>query len=90
MGARAQLAKALIERHELKPAVAMDMVNTVIDELVELIRSRDKVYVYNFGTFKNLIKEPRRIEAKGGRQEMIVPKRRFVKFKASKYLRRYP
>lgn len=66
-----------------------DLVNEIIEEIIEGLKTKDIVKIHNFGTFKIKNKKSRVGRNPKTKEEFIISDRRVVSFKPSKSILNY-
>ena len=63
-----------------------DLVNEIIEEIIEGLKSKNIVKIHNFGTFKIKKKNARKGRSPKTKEEVIIPPRKVISFIPSKYI----
>ncbi|WP_027120961.1 HU family DNA-binding protein [Mycoplasma leonicaptivi] len=77
----------IAERTELTPKKIEEVLDSMVFVLKEQLILEDSVRLSHLGIFSTVVKPQRTIINRFTKEEQIVPQKRVVKYKPSKYLR---
>lgn len=82
-----QLAECIFKKLDIKRFEAYTFIDLLIETIGDQLVSGDKIVISNFGTFKVLTRQEKRVINPNDKKEMKIPSRRIVKFLPSKNLK---
>jgi len=82
------LIKALSSNLDITQTESRILLNTTIEEIINLLQEGDSFREKDFGTFKSIIREKRMGYHPIKQKKMLLPKKRKIKFTASLGLKR--
>ncbi|CCP24136.1 HU family DNA-binding protein [Mycoplasmopsis cynos] len=83
----AQVAEMTEDTLNLSPKQVNEVLETMLFVLKEQLLIEDSVRLSHFGIFSTVVKPQRTIINRFTKQEQVVPQKRIIKYKPSKYLR---
>ncbi|MCU0289870.1 MAG: HU family DNA-binding protein [Acidobacteria bacterium] len=82
-----ELAENIYKKLDIKRFEAYSFIDLLIETIIENLSEGNKIVMSNFGTFKVLLRQKKKVVNPNDKKEMIIPKRKIVKFYPSKNLR---
>ncbi|MCK4761603.1 MAG: HU family DNA-binding protein [Candidatus Aminicenantes bacterium] len=82
-----EISESIYKKLNIKRFEAYSFVDLMIEVIVENLSKNKKVMVSNFGTFKVVERQPKRVINPNSKEAMIIPGRKIVKFFPSKTLK---
>ena len=83
-----EVSEIIYKKLDVKRFEAYHFIDLLIEVIVENLTKGKKVVISNFGTFKIIQREKKRVINPNNKQAMIIPAKKIVKFIPSKNLRR--
>ncbi|SYV97496.1 HU family DNA-binding protein [Mycoplasmopsis edwardii] len=82
-----QVAEMTEDTLKLTPKQVDEVLETMLFVLKEQLLAEESVRLSHFGIFSTVVKPQRTIINRFSKQEQVVPRKRVIKYKPSKYLR---
>jgi DNA-binding protein HU-beta len=82
-----QLAERIFKKLDIKRFEAYNFIDLLIEAIGEQLAKGEKVVISNFGTFKVVKRQEKRVINPNDKKEMTIPHRKVVKFLPSKNLK---
>lgn len=82
-----QLAERIFKKLDVKRFEAYNFIDLLIEAIGEQLAKGEKVVISNFGTFKVVKRQEKRVINPNDKKEMTIPQRTVVKFLPSKNLK---
>lgn len=82
-----QLAERIFKKLDVKRFEAYNFIDLLIEAIGEQLAKGEKVVISNFGTFKVVKRQEKRVINPNDKKEMTIPPRTVVKFLPSKNLK---
>jgi nucleoid DNA-binding protein len=82
-----EISESIYRKLNIKRFEAYSFIDLLIEVIVENLSKKKKVVVSNFGTFKVVERQEKRVINPNNKQAMIIPARKIVKFFPSKNLK---
>ncbi|AKF40891.1 bacterial nucleoid DNA-binding protein [Mycoplasmopsis canis UFG4] len=82
-----QVSEMTEDTLKLSPKQVDQVLDTMLFVLKEQLLAEDSVRLSHFGIFTTVVKPQRTIINRFSKQEQVVPQKRVIKYKPSKYLR---
>lgn len=82
-----ELAESMYKKLDVKRFEAYTFIDLLIETVVENLNYGDKVVISNFGTFKVVERQEKRVINPNNNDAMMIPARKIVKFLPSKNLK---
>lgn len=82
-----ELAESIYKKLDIKRFEAYSFIDLLIETVVENLGEGNKIVMSNFGTFKVLHRQKKKVINPNDKKAMIIPRRKIVKFYPSKNLR---
>lgn len=82
-----ELAESMYKKMDIKRFEAYTFIDLLIETVVENLNQGDKVVISNFGTFKVVERQEKRVINPNNNDAMMIPARKIVKFLPSKNLK---
>lgn len=83
-----EISESIFRKLNIKRFEAYSFIDLLIEVIVENLSKKKKVVVSNFGTFKVVERQEKRVINPNDKQPMIIPARKIVKFFPSKNLKK--
>ncbi len=83
-----EVSEVIYKKLGVKRFEAYHFIDLLIEVIVENLSNGKKVVISNFGTFKIIQREKKRVINPNNKQAMIIPAKKIVKFIPSKNLKR--
>ncbi len=83
-----EISEIIYEKLDVKRFEAYNFIDLLIDVIVENLSKGKKVVISNFGTFKIIQREKKRVINPNNKEAMIIPPKKIVKFFPSKNLKK--
>lgn len=84
---RKDIAESIHKKVGIKRFEAYGFVDLLIESISECLHTGEKVVLSNFGTFKVVQRQRKRVINPNDKQAMFIPERKIVKFIPSRELR---
>ncbi len=78
------VAECIYKKLQIKRFEAYGFIDLLIETIGEQLMKKEKVVISNFGTFKVVKREKKRVLNPNDKNEMIIPAQNIVKFYPSK------
>jgi nucleoid DNA-binding protein len=82
-----ELAESIYRKLDIKRFEAYSFIDLLIDTLLEELCEGNKVVMSNFGTFKVVERQKKKVINPNDKKAMVIPGRKIVKFYPSKNLK---
>jgi len=82
-----EIAESIYRKLEIKRFEAYTFIDLLIEVLVENLKEGNKVVISNFGTFKVVERQEKRVFNPNNKKAMIIPAGKIAKFLPSKNLK---
>jgi nucleoid DNA-binding protein len=82
-----ELAESIYKKLDIKRFEAYSFIDLLIETLLEELYEGNKVVLSNFGTFKVVERQKKKVINPNDKKAMIIPGRKIVKFYPSKNLK---
>lgn len=83
-----ELAAVMVQDSDITKSAALTVIDSLVDTLTEELKKNDgKITLVGFGTFKTITKKKKKGRNPQTGEEIIIPKKRVVKFVAGKKLK---
>jgi nucleoid DNA-binding protein len=82
-----ELAESIYKKLDIKRFEAYSFIDLLIETLLEELGEGNKVVLSNFGTFKVVERQKKKVINPNDKKAMIIPRRKIVKFYPSKNLK---
>jgi len=82
-----ELAESIYKKLDIKRFEAYSFIDLLIETLLEELCEGNKVVLSNFGTFKVVERQKKKVINPNDKKAMIIPRRKIVKFYPSKNLK---
>jgi nucleoid DNA-binding protein len=82
-----EIADSIYKKLEIKRFEAYTFIDLLIEVLVENLKEGNKVVISNFGTFKVVKRQEKRVINPNNKEAMIIPAGKIAKFLPSKNLK---
>jgi len=82
-----EIAESIYRKLEIKRFEAYTFIDLLIEVLVENLKEGNKVVISNFGTFKVVERQEKRVINPNNKKAMIIPAGKIAKFLPSKNLK---
>lgn len=82
-----EMAESIYKKLEVKRFEAYSFIDLLIETMVENLADGKKVMMSNFGTFKVMKRQNKKVINPNDKKEMIIPAQKIVKFFPSKNLK---
>jgi nucleoid DNA-binding protein len=82
-----EIAESIYKKLEIKRFEAYTFIDLLIEVLVENLKEGNKVVISNFGTFKVVERQEKRVINPNNKKAMIIPAGKIAKFLPSKNLK---
>ncbi len=82
-----ELAESIYKRLDIKRFEAYSFIDLLIETLLEELCEGNKVVMSNFGTFKVVERQKKKVINPNDKKAMVIPGRKIVKFYPSKNLK---
>ncbi len=82
-----EIADSIYKKLEIKRFEAYTFIDLLIEVLVENLKEGNKVVISNFGTFKVVKRQEKRVINPNNKKAMIIPAGKITKFFPSKNLK---
>ena len=83
-----EVSEIIYKKLDVKRFEAYNFIDLLIEVIVENLSKGKKVVISNFGTFKIIRREKKRVINPNNKQAMIIPEKKIVKFIPSKNLKK--
>ena len=83
-----EIAESIYKKLEIKRFEAYTFIDLLIEVLVENLKEGNKVVISNFGTFKVVERQEKRVINPNNKKAMIIPAGKIAKFLPSKNLKK--
>lgn len=81
-----ELAESIYKKLDIKRFEAYSFIDLLIETIAEKLNEGNKIVMSNFGTFKVLQRQKKKVINPNDKKAMIIPRRKIVKFYPSKNL----
>lgn len=81
------ISESIYKKLNIKRFEAYNFIDLLIEVIIENLSKNKKVVVSNFGTFKVVERQEKRVINPNNKQPMIIPAKKIVKFFPSKNLK---
>lgn len=82
-----EIAESVHKKLKIKRFEAYSFIDFLTETVIESLMKGEKVMLANFGTFKVVKREKKKVIDPNNKTEMIIPSRKIVKFIPSTYLK---
>lgn len=82
-----QIAENIYKKLEVKKFEAYTFIDLLIEAIVEQLTKGDKVVISNFGTFKVVYRQKKKVLNPNNKKKMTIAARRMVKFLPSQNIK---
>jgi DNA-binding protein HU-beta len=82
-----EIAERIYKKLQIKRFEAYSFIDFLTETIIEQLLKGEKVVISNFGTFKLVKREKKKVINPNDKQAMIIPARRIVKFVPAKNLK---
>ena len=82
-----EIAERIYRKLQIKRFEAYSFIDFLTESIIEQLQKGEKVVISNFGTFKRVKREKKRVINPNDKQAMIIPARNIVKFFPAKNLK---
>jgi len=82
-----EIAESIHKKLQIKRFEAYGFIDFMVETVIEELMKGEKVVISNFGTFKVVKREKKKVINPNDKTEMIIPSRKVVKFLPSKGLK---
>lgn len=83
-----ELAESIYKKLDIKRFEAYSFIDLLIETLLEELCGGNKVVMSNFGTFKVVERQKKKVINPNDKKAMVIPGRKIVKFYPSKNLKK--
>ena len=82
-----EIAECIYRKLQIKRFEAYSFIDFLTESIIEQLLKGEKVVISNFGTFKRVKREKKKVINPNDKQAMIIPARNIVKFFPAKNLK---
>jgi len=82
-----EIADNIHKKLQIKRFEAYSFIDFLVETIIEQLMKGEKVMLPNFGTFKVVKREQKKVINPNNKMEMVIPSRKIVKFLPSKNLK---
>lgn len=84
---KSELAVQMVKDSGITKTEALKVIDSLVDVLTDVLKKEGKLTLVGFGTFKTITKKKKKGRNPRTGEEIIIPKKRVVKFVAGKKLK---